>query len=88
MPSENAATVTFGVFALTNVMQHKSVPSEASVLVSKRRKYTDIYTSFGFIECDNYPQCALCNKVLLNGSTVPVKLGRNLKKHADCKDKK
>jgi len=51
--------------------------------MSKKRKYDDSYTSFGFtsiIERDGTqkPQCFICGKILANGSMKPTKLKEHL----------
>ncbi|KAL4098313.1 hypothetical protein QTP88_022947 [Uroleucon formosanum] len=66
--------------------QYDTATSDTTV--SKRRKYDENYTSFGFIHENSYPQCVVCSKVFRNSSMVPAKLRRHLEtNHTNVKDK-
>lgn len=52
--------------------------------MSKKRKYSDSYIKFGFVnqtkDNEDHPQCVVCYKVLANAALKPSKLTEHLTK--------
>ncbi|GBP61655.1 Zinc finger BED domain-containing protein 5 [Eumeta japonica] len=51
----------------------------STVSKTKKRKYDELYISFGFIDSNGSPLCMLCSKLLPNSSMASAKLRRHLK---------
>ncbi|GBP79553.1 Zinc finger BED domain-containing protein 5 [Eumeta japonica] len=62
--------------------------SSSMVSKTKKRKYDELYISFGFVDSNGSHLCMLCIKLLPNSSMAPDKLRRHLETvYLESKDK-